>query len=197
MNKISTLLIILLLCSLPILHGQKILEPVFNPNLYKTEIIDSDMGLSSLYPECLHIDRYGFIWIGTQYGLDVYDGYSVTRICDLINDSVSSSMDWIHSITEDNFGKLWVCCSNGLFGYDRTHNRFEIHLPNRDQPDSEDNAVYAIHQDSRGIYWLFTKGGLFTYNCESNLFKDYKKDSILSDESDYPYPVLWFFWHNS
>ena len=54
MNKISTLIIILLLCSLPILHGQKILEPEFNPNLYKTEIIDPDMGLSSQYPDRVH-----------------------------------------------------------------------------------------------------------------------------------------------
>jgi signal transduction histidine kinase/ligand-binding sensor domain-containing protein len=177
------------------IFSQKVLEPDLNPVIYKTEIIDPDIGLSAPFVNCMYEDRYGFIWIGTQYGLDLYDGYSVTHVGDVVSDSARTSMDWIWSITEDNAGNLWVCSAKGLFRYDRQHNTFEMHLPNLDQPDSEDNVVYAINQDSRGIYWLLTKGGLFSYNKKENLFKDYKKDTIITDESDITTGVFLQWWN--
>ncbi len=177
------------------IFSQKVLEPDLNPVIYKTEIIDPDIGLSAPFVNCMYEDRYGFIWIGTQYGLDLYDGYSVTRMSDVVSDSARTSMDWIWSITEDNAGNLWVCSAKGLFRYDRQHNTFEMHLPNLDQPDSEDNVVYAINEDSRGIYWLLTRGGLFSYNKKENLFKDYKKDSVITDESAITTDILLQWWN--
>ena len=153
------------------LAAQTILEPEINPKLYRTEIISPERGLSSPLLQCIYEDRYGFIWIGTQYGLDRYDGYSVTCMSDVVSDSVNTSMEWIWSIQEDREGTLWVCSSKGLFRYDRTSNSFEIILPDREDPGSDDNYVYAVKQDSRSIYWLFTKGGLFSYDRKQNSFK--------------------------
>ena len=195
--KIQTLTKLFLagIVCLPItLAAQKILNPIKNPAVYKTEIIHPDQGLSSTLLECIYEDRYGFIWIGSQYGLDRYDNYSITRMSDVGSDSASTSMEWVWSIDEDRSGTLWVCSSKGLFRYDRLHNSFEMLLPNLKEPDSEDNTVYSMKQDSRDIYWLFTKGGLFSYDRKANLFKEYKKDSIITDETKYHGDIL--YWWN-
>jgi len=162
--------------------AQIVLDPVVNPPLYNTEFIRADIGLSSPLILSLYEDRYGFIWIGTQYGLDKYDGYSVSRMSDVEYDGKKFSMEWIWSIQEDLQGILWVCSSRGLFRYDRSKNSFDMLLPNPEDPVSEDNQVLMTRQDSRGIHWVFTKGGLFSYNPEEELFTDYKKDSIVGRE---------------
>jgi signal transduction histidine kinase/ligand-binding sensor domain-containing protein len=139
-------------------------------------------------------DRYGFIWIGTQYGLDRYDGYTVTRMSDVEYEGSIISMEWIWSISEDRNGTLWVCSSRGLFRYDRTSDRFELMLPNSKDPTSEDNSIYSIWQDSRGIHWIFTRGGLFTFDEQKDLFRDFPEDSIIGREIYFDWDYL--IWYN-
>jgi signal transduction histidine kinase/ligand-binding sensor domain-containing protein len=141
----------------------------------------------------MYEDRYGFVWIGTQYGLNRYNGYSFDDMSEVFTDGTSTSVEWVWSIDEDREGTLWVCSSKGLFRFDRTTNSFEMFLPNIRNPESEDNTVYAFKQDSRGIYWLFTKGGLFSFNLQDHSFTDYKKDSIVSDENLVGWnPLYWW-----
>ncbi len=105
-QTISKLLLAALIC-LPIpMAAQKMLDPIQNPALYKTEIIHPDQGLSSPLLRCIYEDRYGFIWIGSQYGLDRFDGYSITRMSDVESESASTSMEWVWSIDEDRSGTL-------------------------------------------------------------------------------------------
>ncbi len=185
MNRkfLARLFLIYILVRLPVLmSAQTMLDPIVNQKRFMTEIIDSDMGLSSPLIQCIYKDRYGFLWIGSQYGLDRYDGYTVTNMSELDFEGKPASMEWIWSIEEDLEGKLWVCSSRGLFRYDRTSDAFDMILPNPEDPVSMDNQVYSVKQDSRGIHWVFTRGGLFSYNEAENLFKDYKKDSIIGRE---------------
>jgi len=192
-KAVSTAIFTALLLLPAYMAAQKMLDPVINPKLYRTEIISSDLGLSSPLINCVYEDQYGFIWIGTQYGLDRYDGYSVTRMSDVVSDSVNTSMEWIWSIQEDREGTLWVCSSKGLFRYDRAKNSFEMLLPNREEPASIDNTIYSIRQDSRSIYWLFTKGGLFSYNSNTNSFNDYKKDSIEASHVNFSWDIIYLY----
>ena len=181
-QTILKLLLAGLLCLCKPAATQTILVPEINPDLYRTEIIHPDMGMSSPLPTCIYEDRYGYIWIGTQYGLDLYDGYGITQMNDYITATARTSFEWVWSISEDTEGNLWVCSSRGLFQYDRKRQSFEMLLPNLAEPGSEDNTVFAVNQDSEGIYWLFTAGGLFSYDRGANLFKDYKKDSVITEE---------------
>ncbi|MFC2112584.1 two-component regulator propeller domain-containing protein [Bacteroidota bacterium] len=178
------------------LNAQQMLEPELNPKRFNTEVIHPDEGLASPLLVSLYEDRYGFIWIGSQYGLDRYDGHSFTRMSDIKKDSASTSMEWIWSFSEDIAGNLWVCSSKGLFRFDWRHNSFEMFLPNHDQPESEDNTVYAIYQNSKGVYWVFTAGGLFSYKPETNRFKDYKKDSINTQEEIFGSGVGLSWWNS-
>ena len=101
-QTISRFFFFALIC-LPItLSGQEILDPIVNPPAFRTEIIEADRGLSAPFLQCVFEDRYGFIWIGTQYGLDRYDGYSFARMSDVVTDGGTTSMEWIWSIRVDH-----------------------------------------------------------------------------------------------
>ena len=74
-TKIILQVFIAALLLLPIsVSSQKVLEPIVNPPQFKIHHVGYEDGLSSAFLVSAYQDRFGFVWIGGQYGLDVYDG---------------------------------------------------------------------------------------------------------------------------
>ncbi|MBL7113979.1 MAG: hypothetical protein ISS19_18720, partial [Bacteroidales bacterium] len=107
-TKIILQVFIAALLLLPIsVSSQKILEPIVNPPQFKIHHVGYEDGLSSAFLVSAYQDRFGFVWIGGQYGLDVYDGYSIRNIRIQKQDGTSSPIEYVFSIIEDNQGDLW------------------------------------------------------------------------------------------
>jgi ligand-binding sensor domain-containing protein/signal transduction histidine kinase len=81
-------------------------------------------GLSQSWVKSMCQDRYGFMWFGTNEGLNKYDGYTFTVYKNNPEDEHSISNNAIESIYEDKSGNLWVGTENGLNLYDRENDRF-------------------------------------------------------------------------
>ncbi len=62
-------------------------------------------GLSNRDVYAVHQDQTGFIWVGTKYGLNRFDGYSF-KVYTKENDGLASNQ--VHHILEDDVGKLWL-----------------------------------------------------------------------------------------
>ena len=82
-------------------------------------------GLSQSVANCIFQDSRGYIWIGTQNGLNRFNGetfdiYSYNPV-----DSNSISNNWIYSISEDNDGNLWIGTKGGLNKYVAKQNSFK------------------------------------------------------------------------
>jgi len=74
-------------------------------------------GLSQSVANCIFQDSKGYIWIGTQNGLNRFNGetfdvYSYNPV-----DSNSISNNWIYAITEDKDGNLWIGTKDGINKY--------------------------------------------------------------------------------
>ncbi|WP_340113605.1 ligand-binding sensor domain-containing protein [Maribellus mangrovi] len=82
-------------------------------------------GLSQSVVNCIFQDSKGYIWLGTQNGLDRFDGRNFERFRYNPKDSNSISNNWIYAISEDSEGNLWIGTKGGLHQYIRTENRFE------------------------------------------------------------------------
>lgn len=82
-------------------------------------------GLSQSVANCIHQDSEGYIWFGTQNGLNRFDGYSFEILTYKPDDSTSISNNWIYGITEDRNGNLWIGTKGGLNKYNREKNLFE------------------------------------------------------------------------
>lgn len=86
-------------------------------------LYDSDQ-LSSSLTSVICQDRYGYIWIGTEYGLNKFDGYRFTQYLSHPTDSTTISNNEITTLFVDSEGQLWVGMSKGLARYDYKNNNF-------------------------------------------------------------------------
>ena len=64
-------------------------------------------GLISNKVAALYQDREGFMWIGSQTGLQRYDGKKFKNYLADIRDTAALQTDWISSIYEDSKNRLW------------------------------------------------------------------------------------------
>jgi signal transduction histidine kinase/ligand-binding sensor domain-containing protein/DNA-binding response OmpR family regulator len=127
----------------------------------KFECLSLQDGLSQSTIRCIFQDTRGFIWIGTQDGLNRYDGYQFKIYKHDPHDSTSVSSSIIYSICEDQQCNLWIGTDGGgLNKFDIETETF-IHYKNDPQnPHSLSfNRISSVCIDHLGILWIGTFGG--------------------------------------
>jgi len=87
-----------------------------------------NQGLSSKTAQTVTQDSKGYIWIGTEDGLNRFDGYGCSVYRHDAEDSNTISGNYIYTIKEDKQKKLWIGTNSGLDFYDREKNVFK-HTP--------------------------------------------------------------------
>lgn len=123
-------------------------------------------------------DDYGFIWIATEDGLNIYDGYSFTVHRNNPLDSTSISNSNVRCITEDRAGNLWFGTRYGLNFYNHATNKFKKFLYDEDDPNSlSDNDITSVWVDSKNNVWVGTAHGLNLYDHRSKTFRRFYHDS--------------------
>lgn len=106
-------------------------------------------------------DSRGFLWIGSEGGLNRFDGYEFKVFKPDPEDSKSLPSTQVWTLFEDSTGVLWVGTYAGLARFDRVTETFDCFRHDPMQPDSlSDDSVRSILKDSRGDLWVGTKGGL-------------------------------------
>src|SRR3712207_5949939 len=87
------------------------------PRAYAQELkfshISDEQGLSEGVVNCIARDSKGFMWFGTQDGLNRYDGYKITYYRHNPADSNTISNNFIWSIYEDRQGLIWIGTNGG------------------------------------------------------------------------------------
>jgi signal transduction histidine kinase/streptogramin lyase len=118
-------------------------------------------GLSQNVVLAILQDRQGFMWFGTEDGLNRYDGYQFSVLKHDPDDPTTLSDDFISVIYEDREGDLWVGTRSGLDRFDRTTRAFSHTLHDPQDPDSLGGKwVTALCEDRKGTLWVGTDGGL-------------------------------------
>lgn len=115
-------------------------------------------GLSQSTVQAIVKDRYGFLWFGTQDGLNRYDGYTFKVYRHQPKDSTSLRKNHIMTVYEDRSGELWVGTNNGaLSRYDRKRDKF-VHYREADgaKPGLSQKSVTAIYEDKQDNFWVGT-----------------------------------------
>lgn len=122
-------------------------------------------GLSNNKVNCLIQDKQGYLWFGTEDGLNRFDGYEfkVFRPSSGIN-SISSKNIW--SLFEDDDGNIWIGTKSGDI------NKFDISTRKFsnwkiEELELNDNSITAIYVDKDKNVWVGTyKKGLFKFNSK-------------------------------
>ncbi len=159
-------------------------------------------GLSQPTVTSIVQDKYGFLWMGTYYGLNVFDGVEFTTFESSKDDTFSLNNNFIFSLLAGNDGKIWVgTYGGGLNVFDIDENKFRrVTCSNKAQV-CRDNYVTALFQDQNNLIWIGTeKGGLFVYDPEKDTYdqyypanaeKDQKRLTYISTICDDQYGNIW------
>ncbi|MEO6001169.1 MAG: two-component regulator propeller domain-containing protein [Chitinophagaceae bacterium] len=136
-------------------------------------------GLSNNKVKCILQDKRGFIWVGTEDGLNRFDGTHFVVFRHQPSNNYGISGNIISDILEDKEGILWIATQDGGL------NRYDYRLPPKDQfrqfkhlpHDTSSipvNGINAMLQDTLGNIWLATSGAsVIRFNKAHEKF-DYK-----------------------
>jgi ligand-binding sensor domain-containing protein/serine phosphatase RsbU (regulator of sigma subunit) len=141
--------------------------------------ITSEQGLSMGAVNCILQDSRGFVWFGTQDGLNKYDGYSITVFKHNQLDSNSLSNNFIYSLYEDKNNTLWIGTNGGGVDAFNLHTgKFTHYISKQNSINSiSNNNVRAVIEDNEGIIWMGTDEGLNAFDRKTNKFTRYLNDS--------------------
>ncbi|HWI93498.1 MAG TPA: two-component regulator propeller domain-containing protein, partial [Flavisolibacter sp.] len=147
------------------------------------EHLSTEEGFSQNLVTCILKDHYGFMWFGTDDGLNRYDGYKITLYRNNPKNPKSLSGNLINGIFEDSKGNIWIAIDGGGVNiYDRNTNSFARLLHNDNIPSSlRDNAVKCFYEDVNGNVWIGTYRGLDMAIGTTGRFKHYTIDPLKKD----------------
>ena len=169
-------------------------------------LIGTDAGLSQGFVRCLLKDREGFLWAGTQNGLNRYDGRRFKVFKHDVFDTLSLSGNFVVSLHERGDYLLVGTLHKGLNLFDKRTHRF-YRLPFRERtpeayPSPVDSAsmlmsaaVMRVRTDAKGDIWVFTRwdgggGETFTRIALPNGFW-----SKLREQPELVHQLQFYHWH--
>ncbi len=158
-----------IMCSLPEAQSQ-------TRALLTFEQISIEQGLSQSIVFCLLQDQKGFMWFGTEDGVNKYDGYNFTVMRHEPLDSNSLWYNDVRALCEDKEGIIWIgTFYGGLNAYDPAKEKFTHYRHNPNDPNSlSHNNVRAILEDRTGALWIGTDGGLNKFDRATGRFTRYQ-----------------------
>jgi len=139
-------------------------------------------GLSQSTVLAILQDQFGFLWIGTEDGLNRYNGYSFKVYRPDLNNPDTISDRWITSLFEDSQGYIWIGTrQGGLNRYDPATGSFTYYLHNPTDPESiSSNHVTAILENTKGELWVGTNNGVNLLDRQNGKFERYNSDPDIS-----------------
>jgi len=149
------------------------------PSLY-FENITAQHGLSHNKVNCILQDQRGFIWMGTDDGLNRYDGKHFVHFRNKFGDTSSISGNIITDILEDKEGRLWIATAvGGISRYDYrlpSSQQFKQYKHHPRKTSIPVNAINTLLEDRRGYLWLGTSGkSVLRFNKDTEQFDDVTK----------------------
>lgn len=135
-------------------------------------------------------DSDGFMWFGTNDGLNRFDGKNFKVYKHNPNDSTSIGHNFIHCIREDSKNRMLVGTRNGLYLYNKKLDNFIC--INLSKSKKQDININDITEDSYGNIWIASHGnGLYKLNQDLSVEKHFSlNDSPQTTSLNYIWTVV-------
>ncbi len=140
-----------------------------------------DDGLSQNSVNCIFQDKTGFMWFGTQDGLNRYNGYNFKQYRTERGNTNTLANNYIYDLYEDAENTLWIATfGGGLNRLDLLTGEIKAYKPKPDHLESfPSNRVFCITESPEGILWVGSNEGLVWFDKKtgnSELFLSQKND---------------------
>src|ERR1700722_8194367 len=162
-------------------------QSIWAQEQFRHHAVTPEQGLSQGVVNCILQDNHGFMWFGTQDGLNRYDGNSVTIFKTNPLDSNSLATNDINCLLEDDHKILWIGTDGGLSALNLYTGKFKNYLHvNSFHPDK--NNIRTLYQDKEGTIWLGTEFNcLCKLNTETGKFITYQLELKDTASSTFDY----------
>ena len=127
-------------------------------------------GLSQTTVMYVFQDSEGYMWFGTNDGLNKYDGNKFTVYRSNASNDNSIVSNYISCITEDKNQNLWIGTSNGVSKIDKKNMKITNYSYGKDQGNLSNYNVCEIMVDSKNRVWVATVDGLNKYDENEDKF---------------------------
>ena len=163
------------------LVAQTISKPFYNFKSYTTED-----GLLSNSVHCVYKDSKGFLWIGTDRGIQRFNGSSFLNFRHINVDSNSISNNDISQIAEDKEHNIWIGSRDGITKFNYSNGRLtNYRYGYKNRQFIKLNQVLCFFEDSKARQWIGTVStGLYLFDKSKQQFINILPASNLSNKQD-------------
>ena len=149
---------------------------LFSQSDFSFKNISVKDGLSESTVKVILEDHNGFMYFGTENGLDIYDGYEFKNYHMDSFDDASMLGNKVSSLYEDSKGMIWIGTELGISKYNPRFNQFSRPIvidslipPNNDRQIWSPEPINIIEDKNGDIWFNIEVGYLFHYNENSGL----------------------------
>ena len=134
--------------------------------------LDTREGLSNSTVASILRDSRGYVWLGTGYGLNRYDGYRVRTYYSYDKDTTSLRNNRVDEIQEGYGGRLWLKQGMNYSVYDPVTEKVDRNPARWLNKQGIIGSIESIHLDSKKNYWVKTyEDGFYYYDPVKKLLK--------------------------
>jgi len=154
---------VLLVCLVLLLYGPYVSIAQYDLSTFKHHTIDD--GLSQNSVTCILQDSSGFMWFGTQDGLNRFDGFEYQQYRNERQNQNSLSNNYIWDLYEDEDRVLWIATfGGGLNSLNLLSGEIKRFKSNPNDPASfPSNRVFSIVEFPKGTLWIGSNEGLIKF----------------------------------
>ena len=131
-------------------------------NLHLDRLTVKD-GLSQGTVNTILQDSRGFMWFGTENGINIYDGYSFKQLNGPDGDFQNFS---VIDLMQDSKGLIWInLYSKGLYTYNPKNDHYQHILSHA--PKNKDYYIIDVKEDANNSYWIASSKTLVLYHADT------------------------------
>ncbi len=161
------------------------------PKNFNFQVYTSKDGLSSNSIRSALQDDLGFLWIGTDKGIERFDGNEFVAFEDIYGDSILLNDFSIEALYQDRLGWIWAgAFENGLIGFHPKTRKVKHFKNNPTKPNSYKGlSPRCFFEDNQGRLWIsVSREGLNIYHPETETFqflKPFTDETLLKKHANF------------
>lgn len=141
-----------------------VVEATVIPDM-KFRRLDTREGLSNSMVGCIYRDSQGYVWFGTGYGLNRYDGYRFRTYFSYERDTTTLRNNRVDEIQEAHGGRLWLKQGMNYSLYDPVTEKVDRNPGRWLNAQGIKGGIESLHLDSKKNYWVKTyEDGFYYFN---------------------------------
>jgi signal transduction histidine kinase/ligand-binding sensor domain-containing protein len=150
---------------------------------YRVEHIGVEKGLSQGSPYHILKDSRGFMWFGTQDGLNRYDGHSFRVYKPEPNNAYALHGVNIAGLVEDTHGNIWLGTEEGLNCYERATEHFKLVIDKSQSGIKKRTSPF--YADQHELWYIREGDGIIAYEFKTGRHRTVAPEVFITQDFDY------------